>query len=140
MTTLRVVAFLTFLLAPAPQGVAVNYLTKECAGYWGGDEYVYYVPPAGWTYYLPDENNQIRTPDGTYAWTGSAEDFCNDIRYRYVSDNIAKDRGERVVVTPEFLLEAEATRRLHAELALGAGLLVIGAALGTGLCLVFRRR
>jgi hypothetical protein len=140
MNTLPALALLTFALAPAPYGVALNYLTQECAGYWGGDEYVYYIAPQGWAYYLPDDNREIHTLRGTFTWTGSAEELCSDIGFTYVSDNIGKDKGERVVVTPEFLIEAEAARRDEVELVLAIGMFLAGGAVGCSLCLLLRRR
>jgi len=53
MNNLIVIILLSILLAPAPWGIALNHETKECAGYWGGDEYKGYPLPAGWTAYYP---------------------------------------------------------------------------------------
>ncbi len=42
--------------APATEGIAINEQTKECAGYWGGDEFIQYQLPSGWKSYYPDYN------------------------------------------------------------------------------------
>ena len=101
MKKLLAMAFITILLAPAPYGIAINYETKECAGYWGGDEFVYYTLPAGWVEYYPDDNGLIQTEIGAceYGWNynDTVEDCCNELGYTYVSENIGKDSGQRIV-------------------------------------------
>lgn len=53
-------AFLIFITsannifaAPMPQGIAINKNTNQCSSFWGGDEYVGYELPSGWTSYNP---------------------------------------------------------------------------------------
>jgi hypothetical protein len=41
----------TTLFAPATYGIALNLGTKQCAGYWSGDEFVTYDLPDGWKSY-----------------------------------------------------------------------------------------
>ena len=49
---------------PAPQGIAINSETKECAGYWPGDEFISFELPEGWKSYFPGSHQLIRTPKG----------------------------------------------------------------------------
>jgi len=83
------------LAAPAPWGIAINEETQECAGYWGGDEFVGYALPEGWANYYPDYSegsSYISTAVGECNFTRyNEEDCCNELGLTYVSDNI----GER---------------------------------------------
>ena len=88
------------LAAPAPSGIAINKETKECAGFWGGDEYVNYPLPQGWIAYYPKydyEKNEskLTTPNGTCDfYFGRAKDCCAFLGLKYVSDNIGKDNPD----------------------------------------------
>ena len=80
----------TVFAAPAPWGIAINTQTEQCAGYWGGDEFTAYPLPAGWNDYYPDfsgELDQVVTPIGTCTFI-SEESCCEQLGYKYVSDNI----------------------------------------------------
>ena len=78
--------------APAMRGIAINEATKECGGYWGGDEYKQYSLPSGWTAYYPVEES------GSYFFTigdKKIEDVgktniinCERIGYKYVGENV----------------------------------------------------
>ena len=87
--------------APEPWGVALNYEIKECAGFWGGDEFMYYELPPGWKVYYPDWESYnestdlitIETDIGTFNLTSFHSGdwhykFCNETGYTYVSQNI----------------------------------------------------
>ncbi len=86
------------VFAPLPRGIALNYETKQCAGYWGGDEYVTYELPSGWTYFefqYSDDAVSVNTDIGsckahqiqtTYA--AQAKDCCTQLGYTFVSENI----------------------------------------------------
>ncbi len=52
--------------APMQWGIAINEKTKECAGYWGGDEFVDYKLPysEGWVSYFPGAYDEAQTPYG----------------------------------------------------------------------------
>jgi hypothetical protein len=90
-------AILWFLLAPLPPGIALNLETKECAGYWAGDEFVDYVLPEGWVAYELGSRGQIETEIGTCNYAPSerysaAENCCRELGYQYVGDGIGKRR------------------------------------------------
>jgi hypothetical protein len=117
-------AILWFLLAPLPPGIALNLETKECAGYWAGDEYVDYVLPEGWVAYELGSQNRIETEIGACTYTpsdeyGAAESCCRELGCTYVGDEIGKRRS-----TP-------LGWRVLAESAVGAG----GQCLAIGLVL-----
>ena len=88
---------LSLLFAPLPPGIALNLETKECAGYWAGDEYVDYKLPEGWVAYERDSQGRIETEVGTCTYApsdgyGPAESCCRELGYRYVGDEIGKRR------------------------------------------------
>jgi hypothetical protein len=88
---------LSLLFAPLPPGIALNLETKECAGYWAGDEYVDYKLPEGWVAYERDSQHRIETEVGTCTYApsngyGAAESCCRELGYRYVGDEIGKRR------------------------------------------------
>ena len=96
MKKLLLLFFISFLLAPAPWGIALNHQTKECAGYWAGDEYVSYRLPEGWQAYYPDNANLISTETGSCQWDYAdrekqEENCCRELGYTFISTNI----GER---------------------------------------------
>lgn len=102
--------------APAPWGIALNHETKECAGYWAGDEFTYYELPSGWKAYYPwinYENESLEALQGFIAiredieaeigsfnitkeeflsmWPSRStpnEEFCNTTGYTYISSNV----------------------------------------------------
>jgi hypothetical protein len=80
--------------APAPWGIALNHETKECGGYWPGDEYVDYRLPGGWKEYRPKSygiNSSIETESGTCSFKiGDEEKCCQELGYKYVGRNIGK--------------------------------------------------
>ena len=104
------IAFLAFLFsaqvsqaAPAPWGLALNHETKECAGYWAGDEFVDYKLPEGWKAYYPTYDNpdsrweKIKTEAGECSFQISKEEACcMELGYRFVSDNIGK--GQKTIL------------------------------------------
>ena len=96
MKKLAISVILCLLLAPAPWGIALNYTTKQCAGYWAGDEYYRTALPAGWKAYYPDRQNIIQTEIGSCQWEASnwdkrAEHCCQQLEYTFVSSHIGKD-------------------------------------------------
>ena len=81
--------------APLPWGIAVKSETKECAGYWPGDEYVAYALPEGWSAYFPGENDIISTEFGNCEFrkwagdeAGEEEKCCKALGLSFVSGNI----------------------------------------------------
>lgn len=95
--------------APAPWGVALNHDTRQCAGYWAGDEFTHYSLPEGWKdYYFDSElreglevNDCLKnTQEGDYDY----ENCCAKINYEYVSDNIGE---ELVTFYDDYDLEEE---------------------------------
>ncbi len=67
------------LAAPAPSGIAINPQTKECGGYWAGDEDVRYALPPGWKDYYPDyakDPDRIVTEYGTCVFDQLREQSC----------------------------------------------------------------
>jgi hypothetical protein len=90
-------ATLWLLLAPLPPGIALNFETGECAGYWAGDEYVDYALPEGWIAYELGRQGRIETEVGTCIYApsdgyGPAESCCRDLGYRYVGDGVGRRR------------------------------------------------
>jgi hypothetical protein len=90
---------LTAEAAPAPWGLALNHETKECAGYWAGDEFVAYGLPEGWKAYYPaydssssaEQWGKIKTEVGECNFQIQKEEACcAELGYKYVSDNIGK--------------------------------------------------
>jgi hypothetical protein len=86
--------------APAPWGLAINTETKECAGFWAGDEFVAYKLPEGWKAYYPtyDSSSQsrwsnVQTEVGECSFQIRKEEACcMELGYKYISDNIGKDQ------------------------------------------------
>jgi len=81
--------------APAPWGIAINQDTKECAGYWAGDEYMAYRLPKEWSAYYPDPSTgMINTASGNCRFIelkeGEEEKCCTAIGYRYTVESIGK--------------------------------------------------
>ena len=87
--------------APEPWGVALNHVAKECAGFWAGDEFIYYELPPGWQVFYPDGDSYnettglmiIETDTGTFNITSISnsnwyDKFCNETGYTYISKNI----------------------------------------------------
>ena len=96
MKKLAISVIICLLFAPAPWGIALNYTTKQCAGYWAGDEYYRTALPAGWKAYSPDSQNIIQTEIGRCQWDASdwdkrAEKCCQQLGYTFVSSHIGKD-------------------------------------------------
>jgi len=96
MKKFAVSIILCLLFAPAPWGIALNHTTKQCAGFWGGDEYYRTALPAGWKAYYPDRNNIIQTEIGYCQWEASnwnqrAEHCCQQLGYTFVGSHIGKD-------------------------------------------------
>jgi hypothetical protein len=136
MKTMVLLAGVWLLLAPLPPGIALNLETKECAGYWAGDEYVDYKLPEGWVAYEVGSQDRIETEVGTCTYApsdgyGAAESCCRELGYRYTGDEIGKRRP------------AALTWIILAILGVGAGgvCLVIGlvVALVVGAILLVRR-
>jgi hypothetical protein len=89
---------LPILIAPAPWGIALNHSTKECAGYWAGDEYISYHLPPDWEMYYPDSNNMITTEVGSCQWSDldyetRTEKCCQQLGYSFVSGNIGEKQS-----------------------------------------------
>jgi len=84
--------------APGPWGIALNANTKECAGFWPGDEFVAYSLPDGWKSYFPkyDPDTQkttLTTDIGECDFKIREEaKCCEQLGYKFVSDNIGKDQ------------------------------------------------
>ena len=91
------------MFAPTPRFFALNHKTKQCAGYWGGDEYVNYKLPPGWVIFkyelqypkgsIINATFEVKTDNGIchVPWTGqmsSEKSCCSELGYTYVSENI----------------------------------------------------
>jgi len=86
--------------APLPWSIAIKSDTKECAGYWGGDEYVGYKVPSGWKVYYPSDDDVIMTEFGSCEfrkWAGdlpgAEEKCCKELGLTFVSINIGESHG-----------------------------------------------
>jgi|GEM_PF-1048889 len=103
--------------APAPWGLAINQDTKECAGYWGGDEFVSYKLPDGWKAYYPTSNpdsrwGKIQTDAGECSFQIRKEEACcMELGYTFVSDNIGKDQKTILRDREAFEKELELQRK-----------------------------
>jgi hypothetical protein len=86
----------SLLLAPAPWGIALNHETKECGGYWAGDEYGSAELPPGWQDYYPDFDGTIETDIGSCSFgrgpSGDAEGCCQELGYAYAGPHIGTSR------------------------------------------------
>ena len=88
--------------APGPWGLAINTQTKECAGYWPGDEFIGYSLPAGWKAYYPIHDpssswGKIQTEIGECSFQMQKEEACcMELGYAFVSRNIGKDQAEKL--------------------------------------------
>jgi hypothetical protein len=79
-----------------PHGIALNHETRECGGFWGGDEYGGYRLPEGWVDYYPrlgvieTEVGSCSFPDTTgheppgEGRAAVAEACCRELGYTYV--------------------------------------------------------
>ena len=78
--------------APEPWGIALNHKTKECAGFWAGDEFTYYGLQEGWQDYYEDYESGyriIKTDIGECNFSLEDEEVCcNELNYTFISDNI----------------------------------------------------
>lgn len=92
--TLSLLSITLVYAAPAIWGLALNRETKECAGYWPGDEFTRYKLPTGWKSYRPnyEKGNLIETEIGICKFTNhnDMKECCNQLGYSYVSNNIGK--------------------------------------------------
>lgn len=91
------------MFAPTPRFFALNHETKQCAGYWGGDEYVNYKLPPGWVIFkygfrypkgrVDHATFEVETDIGICRVPGmgqidSEKSCCSELGYTYVSENI----------------------------------------------------
>jgi hypothetical protein len=79
--------------APMIWGIALNHDTKECAGFWGGDEFILYYLPTNWAEYYVNYVNYtgpdiIKTDVGSCNFSKGAEECCNQLGYTFVSNQI----------------------------------------------------
>lgn len=90
--------------APAPWGIAIKESEEKCAGYWGGDEFVAYGLPIGWTAYYPDtvgdDAGIISTPFGKCNFYEGEESCCKALGLSYISENIGRT-GEDGIIDEE---------------------------------------
>ena len=97
--------------APAPWGIALNVDSKECAGFWPGDEFVGYHLPDGWKSYFPkyDPDTQkttLVTDIGECDFKMREEEkCCQELGYKFVSDNIGK--GQKTILRDREAFEAQ---------------------------------
>jgi LPXTG-motif cell wall-anchored protein len=94
--------------APGPWGIALNTETKECAGFWPGDEFVAYDLPGGWKSYFPKydpdtKKTSLVTEIGECDFKIREEAKCCDqLGYKFVNDNIGKDQKKVLRDRAEF--------------------------------------
>jgi hypothetical protein len=82
--------------APLPYYLAINYATKQCGQYWGGDEHGTYHLPPGWStyeYQYSDSGWFVETPGGKCSVPQAAvrrfaEICCSQLGYTYISEYI----------------------------------------------------
>ncbi|MFH2028505.1 MAG: hypothetical protein ABIJ08_05175 [Nanoarchaeota archaeon] len=87
--------------APAPWGIAINTETRECGGYWAGDEYVAPKLPDGWKAYYPgyypEGNDIVKTEFGDCVFRkdvgdspGEEEKCCKELGLDFVSADMGQ--------------------------------------------------
>jgi len=80
--------------------MALNHESKECGGFWPGDEFVAYDLPPGWKEYWPKDRggkSVVETEAGNCVFRyGQEEDCCRQIGYEYVAKNVGA--GDRTVL------------------------------------------
>lgn len=83
--------------APAPWGIAINSGTRECGGYWAGDEYVSARLPDGWKAYYPEGSDIIKTEFGDCEFRkdvgdspGEEEKCCKELVLNFVSADVGE--------------------------------------------------
>jgi len=104
MKALVLLISLRLLLAPMPWGIALNHETRECGGYWGGDEYAGYRLPEGWVDYYP-RMGIIETEVGSCSFPDTSgfeapsegraevvEACCQELGYTYAGTPIGTRR------------------------------------------------
>lgn len=104
--------------APTPWGMALNLETKECAGFWAGDEFVDYNLPEGWQAYFskydPETQKTAFMTDAgecDFKMKGDEEKCCQQLGYPYVSDNIGKNQKTILRDREEFEKQLEIHRK-----------------------------
>jgi len=118
--------------APTPWGMALNLETKECAGFWAGDEFVDYKLPEGWKAYFSKYDPETRTTafvtdvgECDFKMKGDEEKCCQQLGYTYVSDNIGKGNKTILRDREEFEKQLEKSRKKKDNLPYGAAVLIL---------------
>jgi hypothetical protein len=118
---LIIVSFVVFGIsfakaAPGPWGIALNTETKECAGFWPGDEFVAYNLPDGWKAYFPKYDPEsgetsLETEIGNcdFKRKGDEEKCCQQLGYKYISDNIGA--GQKTILRDREEFKKELTQK-----------------------------
>ncbi len=145
---------------PAMWGMAINESTRDCAGYWQGDEFTEYELPPGWTSHYPARDDagqnidcrsdagatygsRLVTPLGSCCFAqGQEEACCRQMGLKFVSSNIGTPSKRPV---PDFRADAASSAGggdsgcscTSSGRATGAGLLLALVLAGV---LVFRSR
>lgn len=98
--------------APMPWEFALNYEKKQCAGFWGGDEFVTFELPSGWVsfewqysddfYFVNTDIGTCHVPTEGEGDVSDEEACCKQLGYSFLSDNIGVK-----IITP-FNLTAQA--------------------------------
>jgi hypothetical protein len=84
--------------APAPRGIAINNVSRECGYYWGGDEYISYELSNEWEIFYPNENY-----DGFESKYGNCaiddkftyEKCCKQLGFTFIPGNLGEVLGIR---------------------------------------------
>ena len=145
MGKLVAAASLLFLLAPMPWGIALNHETRECGGFWGGDEYGGYRLPEGWVAYYP-RLGVIETEVGSCSFPSPsgyeppsegraavAEACCRELGYTYAGTPIGES-----MVTP--LTWGPALVAALSACVVCLGLVLVLCLITGGVVLLLRRR
>lgn len=120
--------------APAPWGIALNQETRQCAGYWAGDEFTHYALPEGWQdYYFDNELREGLVVDDCLQISDSGDydykNCCDKMNYEYVADNI----GEGLAT---FYNDYDLEEEVEKEIERSIGNRIVYYVLGFGLFLV----
>jgi len=78
---------------PRPWGMAVNGETRECGGFWGGDERGSYTLPDGWKAYYAGHDGKITTEFGSCKFErGKEKECCAEMCLKFVGERVGKHK------------------------------------------------
>ncbi len=119
------------IFAPLPWNIALNHDTKQCAGYWGGDEFVTYELPAEWKTFQFQYSETFISAETDIGTCKVAKDglsvsleeaCCSQLGYTFVAENIGIPKVTSFNLTSQAEVEEFNNQ---GELALPIGYLIL---------------